>query len=63
MSAQIVTPAAAARPAPHGPLLVVMLGLITAIGPLSLDMYLPAFPGIADDLGVPAAEVQLSLTT
>jgi DHA1 family bicyclomycin/chloramphenicol resistance-like MFS transporter len=40
-----------------------MLGLVTAIGPLSLDMYLPAFPGIADDLGVPAAQVQLSLTT
>jgi DHA1 family bicyclomycin/chloramphenicol resistance-like MFS transporter len=47
----------------HGPLLVVVLGLITAIGPLSLDMYLPAFPAIADDLGVPAAGVQLSLTS
>ena len=42
---------------------MVILGLITAIGPLSLDMYLPAFPAIADDLGVPAAQVQLSLTT
>jgi DHA1 family bicyclomycin/chloramphenicol resistance-like MFS transporter len=48
---------------PHGRLLVVVLGLITAIGPLSLDMYLPAFPDIADDLGVSDAEVQLSLTT
>jgi DHA1 family bicyclomycin/chloramphenicol resistance-like MFS transporter len=48
---------------PHGPLLVVVLGLITAIGPLSLDMYLPAFPDIADDLGVSDAGVQLSLTT
>ncbi len=49
--------------APHGPLLVVVLGLMTAIGPLSLDMYLPAFPVIADDLGVSDAGVQLSLTT
>jgi DHA1 family bicyclomycin/chloramphenicol resistance-like MFS transporter len=49
--------------APHGPVLVVILGLITAIGPFSLDMYLPAFPAIADDLGVSDAQVQLSLTT
>jgi DHA1 family bicyclomycin/chloramphenicol resistance-like MFS transporter len=55
--------APAAAPATHGPLLVVILGLITAIGPLSLDMYLPAFPAIADDLGVSDAQVQLSLTT
>ncbi|MEV6596021.1 multidrug effflux MFS transporter [Actinoplanes sp. NPDC051346] len=40
-----------------------MLGLVTAIGPLSLDMYLPAFPAVADDLAVAPAEVQLSLTT
>ncbi|WP_239133158.1 multidrug effflux MFS transporter [Paractinoplanes durhamensis] len=47
---------------PRGTLLIVMLGLVTAIGPLSIDMYLPAFPAIADDLAVPAAQVQLSLT-
>nr|WP_244945663.1 multidrug effflux MFS transporter [Couchioplanes caeruleus] len=40
-----------------------MLGLVTAIGPLSLDMYLPAFPAVAEDLRVAPAEVQLSLTT
>ena len=51
------------RPPPHGPLLVVMLGLVTAIGPLSLDMYLPAFPAIADDLACRPRQVQLSLTT
>jgi len=49
--------------AARGPLMVVILGLVTAIGPLSLDMYLPAFPAIADDLDVSAAQVQLSLTT
>ncbi len=39
--------------------LTVVLGLITAIGPLSIDMYLPAFPQIAADFGVPDAQVQL----
>jgi MFS transporter, DHA1 family, multidrug resistance protein len=47
----------------HRPgLLLVMLGFLTAMGPLSLDMYLPAFPQIAGDLGVGDAQVQLSLT-
>ena len=45
-----------------GALMVVMLGLVTAVGPLSIDMYLPAFPEISHELGVPAAQVQLSLT-
>jgi DHA1 family bicyclomycin/chloramphenicol resistance-like MFS transporter len=47
---------------PGGALMIVMLGLVTAVGPLSIDMYLPAFPAISRDLGVPASQVQLSLT-
>src|SRR4051794_37734608 len=42
--------------------LVVVLGLVNAIGPLSVDMYLPAFPEIARDLATSAAQVQLTLT-
>src|SRR3954469_19357629 len=42
--------------------LVVVLGLVNAIGPLSIDMYLPAFPEIAGDLATSAAQVQLTLT-
>ena len=34
---------------------IMMLGLIVAIGPLSIDMYLPALPGMADDFGVSTA--------
>ncbi|MEV6301732.1 multidrug effflux MFS transporter [Actinoplanes sp. NPDC051861] len=45
------------------PLLIVILGLVTTVGPLSLDMYLPALPEIARDLRVSPAEVQLSLTS
>jgi DHA1 family bicyclomycin/chloramphenicol resistance-like MFS transporter len=43
--------------------LTVVLGLVTAIGPLSLDMYLPAFPQIAANFAVADAQVQLSLTS
>jgi DHA1 family bicyclomycin/chloramphenicol resistance-like MFS transporter len=42
--------------------LVVVLGLVNAIGPLSIDMYLPAFPEIADAFGTGASAVQLTLT-
>ncbi len=42
--------------------LVVVLGLVNAIGPLSIDMYLPAFPDIARSLGSSASAVQLTLT-
>ncbi|WMF04480.1 multidrug effflux MFS transporter [Micromonospora robiginosa] len=58
----------AARPpvrpsTPGGAALLVLLGTLTAIGPLSLDMYLPAFPAMARELGADQAGIQLSLTT
>ncbi|MGZ8558207.1 MAG: hypothetical protein ACXWWC_07740 [Chitinophagaceae bacterium] len=31
-------------------LLILILGLLSAIGPFSIDMYLPGFPTIAADL-------------
>ncbi len=34
---------------------IMMLGLIVAVGPLSIDMYLPALPSMADDFGVSTA--------
>lgn len=43
-------------------LLVLTLGSLMALGPLSIDMYLPAFPQIAGDYGVTVSSVQLSLT-
>lgn len=42
--------------------LAVILGSITTIGPLSIDMYLPALPTLVDDFGTTTALVQLSLT-
>ncbi|WP_442542667.1 multidrug effflux MFS transporter [Arthrobacter sp. KN11-1C] len=38
------------------------LGVLTAVGPFSLDTYLPAFPAIASDLQTGRETVQLSLT-
>ena len=34
---------------------IMMLGLIVAVGPLSIDMYLPALPSMADSFGVSTA--------
>lgn len=39
-----------------------LLSLLGILGPLNIDMYLPSFPGIADDLNASASLVQLSLT-
>jgi MFS transporter, DHA1 family, multidrug resistance protein len=39
-----------------------VLGAVNAIGPLSIDMYLPAFPEISGSLHASATEVQLTLT-
>jgi MFS transporter, DHA1 family, multidrug resistance protein len=36
---------------------------VTAIAPLATDLYVPAFPRVADDLGATATQVQLTLTT
>jgi DHA1 family bicyclomycin/chloramphenicol resistance-like MFS transporter len=42
--------------------LIVVLGSVNAIGPLSIDMYLPAFPEIARAFHSSASSVQLTLT-
>ncbi|HEY9368842.1 Bcr/CflA family multidrug efflux MFS transporter [Streptomyces sp.] len=53
-------PVAAARRA--GLLVTLVLGGLTALPPLSMDMYLPALPQVTDVLRAPAATVQLTLT-
>jgi len=40
----------------------IVLGAIGALTPLAIDMYLPAMPAIAKDLGVSAGAVQITLT-
>nr|WP_232077811.1 multidrug effflux MFS transporter [Mycolicibacterium aichiense] len=42
--------------------MIVVLGALVALGPLTIDMYLPALPRIADELGVSSSVAQLTLT-
>lgn len=41
---------------------VVVLGLLSAIGPLCTDFYLPALPEITQQLSATGTQTQLSLT-
>ncbi|TIR46627.1 MAG: Bcr/CflA family drug resistance efflux transporter, partial [Mesorhizobium sp.] len=41
--------------------IALVLGLLTAIGPFAIDMYLPALPSIGADLQASTAAVQMSL--
>jgi len=41
---------------------ILVLGTLIALGPLTIDMYLPALPAIAKDLQVGSAAVQFTLT-
>ncbi|MGC5582908.1 multidrug effflux MFS transporter [Ornithinimicrobium sp. W1665] len=63
-SAPVAAPPASLRPrtepSPLGRLL--LFGALVAIGPLTIDMYLAAFPAVVDDLSTTEATVQLTLT-
>lgn len=40
----------------------IILGLLSAVGPFAIDMYIPALPTIAADLGATTAATQMTLT-
>jgi MFS transporter, DHA1 family, multidrug resistance protein len=42
--------------------MIMVLGALVALGPLTLDLYLPALPRITDELGVSSSVTQLTLT-
>jgi DHA1 family bicyclomycin/chloramphenicol resistance-like MFS transporter len=42
--------------------MALILGLLSAIGPFAIDMYLPALPAIGSSLGADVGAVQFSLT-
>ncbi|HEV7871263.1 MAG TPA: multidrug effflux MFS transporter [Modestobacter sp.] len=59
----VPTPADSASVAPPGAARTALtLGAFVAIGPLTIDMYLPALPSIMRELGTTSATVQLTLT-
>ena len=41
--------------------LAALLGALTALGPLGVDMYLPAFPAMAAELRATPSEIQATL--
>ena len=62
-AAAVLDPTVAAdRSAPSRLKLVLVLGSLIALGPLTIDMYLPALPSIPADLETTEAAVQLTLT-
>ncbi|WPR70762.1 multidrug effflux MFS transporter [Flavobacterium sp. NG2] len=42
---------------------IIILGSLTALGPFSIDMYLPGFSGIAKDLNTSVANVAMTLSS
>lgn len=54
--------ARAATPPRESLRLVLMLGVLVALGPFTIDMYLPALPTITDELHTTSTAVQLTLT-
>ena len=51
-----------AAEAPNRIKMIFVLGLLVALGPLTIDMYLPALPKIAEELNVTSSVAQLTLT-
>jgi DHA1 family bicyclomycin/chloramphenicol resistance-like MFS transporter len=43
-------------------LIILILGALSTVSPFSIDMYLPAFPQIARDLGTTPAEISMSVS-
>src|SRR4029453_3179838 len=41
---------------------IVLLGALTALGPFTVNLYLPAFPALEESFGVSATAIQLTLT-
>ncbi|HEX5500086.1 MAG TPA: multidrug effflux MFS transporter [Thermomicrobiales bacterium] len=63
MREEMATEPAAVEPArAGGARLIVILGALSAFGPLSIDMYLPGLPALQRDFGASASAAQLTLS-
>ena len=62
MTSALQQPAVAAPTSRERLRLVLLLGALIALGPLTIDMYLPALPTITDEFATTSATVQLTLT-
>ncbi len=61
MTAAVVHPGDALRPRTRLAY-VVILGVLVALGPFTIDLYLPAFPAVRASFGVPDVAIQLTLS-
>ncbi|MDW8797943.1 multidrug effflux MFS transporter [Staphylococcus pseudoxylosus] len=43
-------------------MVIIMLGIMTTFGPLTIDMYVPSLPNVQSDFGTTTSEVQLTLS-
>ena len=43
-------------------LFILTLGTLTMLGPMAIDLYLPALPAIAEDMGEPLSKIQFTLS-
>jgi MFS transporter, DHA1 family, multidrug resistance protein len=50
------------RARPSSFLIILVLGALSTLSPFSIDMYLPAFPQIARDLGTTPAQISFSVS-
>ncbi|HEY1982989.1 MAG TPA: MFS transporter, partial [Xanthobacteraceae bacterium] len=50
------------RTRPRSFVIILILGALSTVSPFSIDMYLPAFPQIARDLGTTPAAISLSVS-
>lgn len=46
----------------HSLLFIIILGMLTAIGPLAIDMFLPGLPELKNDFNTTTANAQLTLS-
>jgi Bcr/CflA subfamily drug resistance transporter len=61
-TAPIVLHPGDAIPARRRVLYIILLGALTALGPFTIDLYLPAFPVLENDFQTTATAIQLTLT-
>ncbi|MGK3149045.1 multidrug effflux MFS transporter [Staphylococcus shinii] len=43
-------------------MVIIMLGIMTTFGPLTIDMYVPSLPNVQSDFGATTSQVQLTLS-
>lgn len=51
------------RPDQSAPFVIYLLGALSVISPFAIDMYLPAFPELSKEFGVPTTTVALTLSS